>query len=85
LNDLIKEEHLKDKSISRRYTLQAKKRAREDADEEDAPSAAQADEDSEDEEVDEDDEDKMRTMFLRLSVVNEALEALDWVRSKQRR
>ncbi|PVF94264.1 hypothetical protein CPB86DRAFT_713554 [Serendipita vermifera] len=81
INDLIKEERLKDKSLSRRYTLQAKKRAREEADEDDAQSTARTDDDSEEEEVEEE-ETKMRTMLLRLSVVNEALEGLDWPKTE---
>jgi condensin complex subunit 3 len=78
LGDVTKEEKLRDRTLSRRYTLDVKRRAKENADDDEV--GEEDDDDQEDDEVDtEPVEERMKTTYLRLCILNEVLEAVDWV------
>jgi hypothetical protein len=78
LDDVAKEEKLRDRTISRRYTLDVKRRAKENAADGDETGEDEGDQE-EDEVETEPVEERMKTTYLRLCILNEVLEVVDWV------
>ncbi|KIM27959.1 hypothetical protein M408DRAFT_16414 [Serendipita vermifera MAFF 305830] len=86
LDDVTREERRKDRTISRRYTLNAKKRARESTDDDqEVPEDAEDDLDDEEDEEEEEPsiDEQMRTAYLRLCILNEVLELIEWPQTQQ--
>jgi condensin complex subunit 3 len=80
LGDVTKEEKQRDRTLSRRFTLNVKRRAKENADDDEV---GEDDEEDQDDDVDtEPVEERLKTTYLRLCILNEVLEAVDWVRPR---
>jgi len=78
LDDITKEEKLRDRRISRQYTLNVKRRVGERADDEETDEEDEGDQDQDDT-GNVSMEEQMKTTYLRLCIVNEVLELVELV------
>ena len=74
---MIQEQRQKDADVSRRYTLDIRRRTSHDGDDD----ASLSDED-EASVVEISEAEQIRTAFLRLCIINEVLGSIEWVRTR---